>query len=123
MASPKQQSIPITDRSYGIIPLRFFPSSPSNAPKDKAENSKPTTKNTQLLLIPQKTLLGPGTEFWCFPKGHPEDGDKDVIETAMRELFEETGLVISREDIVSLVGYVHISIPSSLSEKKEYVLI
>lgn len=31
--------------------------------------------------------------YWSFPKGHPNDGESP-IETATRELFEETNLVV-----------------------------
>ncbi|MCH9612601.1 MAG: hypothetical protein S4CHLAM102_10920 [Chlamydiia bacterium] len=34
-----------------------------------------------------------GTDFWSFPKGHP-DGEESEKETAQRELEEETGLFI-----------------------------
>ncbi len=36
---------------------------------------------------------------WDFPKGHPDD-DEEPLETAARELFEETGLMI--DDILSM---------------------
>lgn len=32
---------------------------------------------------------------WGFPKGHPE-GDETPVESAVRELMEETGLAVSR---------------------------
>jgi len=95
MTSPQD---PITDRSYGIIALRFIPELESK------EKPKPTTKNTQLFLIHQKTRLGPGTEFWCLPKGHPEAEDADEIETAIREFGEEVGVRVERGDVVSLLG-------------------
>ena len=59
------------DYSYGILPLRQI----------KGE--------WQILLI--KHLKG----HWAFPKGHA-DPDEKPIEAAMRELKEETGLIISR---------------------------
>ncbi|KAF8858040.1 hypothetical protein BDZ45DRAFT_802888 [Acephala macrosclerotiorum] len=92
---------PITDRSYGIIPLRLLPSLPAT--------TKPSTTNTHLLLISQKTLPPPGhppgkptRTFWCFPKGHPEATDVSIQHTACRELFEETGLSISPSEIIHL---------------------
>jgi len=38
-----------------------------------------------------------GTLFWTLPKGHPEDGESHV-QTALRELQEETGIVPDRLD-------------------------
>ncbi|MBP9749473.1 MAG: NUDIX domain-containing protein [Candidatus Pacebacteria bacterium] len=55
------------DKSVGIIPIR----------KDAGSLS--------FLLIHQ--LVG----HWAFPKGHP-NADETEIETARRELFEETGI-------------------------------
>jgi 8-oxo-dGTP pyrophosphatase MutT (NUDIX family) len=55
-----------------------------------------------ILLSPDlsHTLLVKGKKSpkWGFPKGHREEEDANVIETAIRELYEETGLV--RDDII-----------------------
>lgn len=40
------------------------------------------------------------------PGGKMEEIDKDIIDTAIRELFEETGIVVLREDLV-LVYVIH----------------
>lgn len=61
------------DVSYGIIPLR----------KEGGE--------WKVLLINQKSHIGNNT-YWIFPKGHPEK-DESPLETAARELKEETSLV------------------------------
>lgn len=58
------------DRSCGTIPFRIVDGTPF------------------FLLVWEK--LGKG--HWGFPKGHPHCGESDE-ETALRELFEETGLV------------------------------
>ncbi|CZR52380.1 uncharacterized protein PAC_02257 [Phialocephala subalpina] len=91
---------PINDRSYGVIPLRLLPTSTT---------TKPSTTNTHLLLISQKTLPPPNhppgqpvPTFWCFPKGHPEKGDGPIEHTAVRELEEETSLRISVSDLIPL---------------------
>ncbi|KUJ12442.1 uncharacterized protein LY89DRAFT_722062 [Mollisia scopiformis] len=98
MSSPPANP-PITDRSYGIIPLRLIPStSPSSS---SPTSPTPTTTNTHLLLIRQRTLASSDT-FWCFPKGHPEPLDADHQATAIRELFEETGLKITHGDLIPL---------------------
>ena len=38
--------------------------------------------------------------FWSFPKGHPERGDNSAIRTAIREVEEETGLVVKEDGIL-----------------------
>lgn len=44
--------------------------------------------NTEILLIKHV-----GSGHWSFPKGHVE-GDETEIETAKREIFEETGIEV-----------------------------
>lgn len=48
-----------------------------------------TDGRVQLLLIKHRY-----SGHWSFPKGHVEDGEHEN-ETALREVFEETGLVIA----------------------------
>jgi bis(5'-nucleosidyl)-tetraphosphatase len=85
----------IGDRSYGIIPLRFLPSISDH------ETAIPTTKNTQVLLIHQKTVREKTmSSFWCFPKGHAEKWDLSIKHTAVRELEEETNLKVLVEDLI-----------------------
>lgn len=55
------------DRSFGIIPL------------------KRAAKGWKTLLVRHHS------DFWAFPKGHPEVGESPQ-QSAERELFEETGL-------------------------------
>ncbi|TVY18893.1 Diadenosine hexaphosphate hydrolase [Lachnellula arida] len=81
---------PIGDRSYGIIPLRLLTSAPA----------RPSTTNTQILLIQQKTIVPSTPSFWTFPKGHAEEGDASVRHTAVREVWEETGVRVGVEDLV-----------------------
>lgn len=38
--------------------------------------------------------------FWTFPKGHAEAIDTSNIETAIRELFEETGVTLKKERVL-----------------------
>ena len=56
----------MTDQSFGIIPYR--------------------KKDNQILFL----LIHHVEGHWAFPKGHKEGQETDV-ETALRELFEETG--------------------------------
>jgi bis(5'-nucleosidyl)-tetraphosphatase len=87
----------IGDRSYGIIPLRYTPGISS-------ANVRPTSENTQVLLIYQKTARRSIPWFWCFPKGHAEVDDPSLQHTAIRELEEETGLKIELSDLLEFEG-------------------
>lgn len=75
----------ITERSFGIVPLRIDP--------DQTSTSSRSKTSTQVLLIKQKTWKSKSTQ-WSLPKGHAEEGETP-IESATRELFEETGLRIN----------------------------
>jgi hypothetical protein len=86
--------LPVEDRAYGIIPLRFLPSTPSNA--------KPSPSNTQILLIHQITTNPNFPRYWGFPKGHAEESDLSPKHTAVRELLEETSLRVELGDILDL---------------------
>lgn len=60
------------------------------------------------------TLLVKGTKYpqkWGFPKGHREPYDRDSLETALREVYEETGL--TEDDF-----YI---IPDSFHSAKDYI--
>ena len=63
----------IYDQSYGIVPLR----------------KKEESGSFDVFLIQHRK------GHWAMPKGHPE-GSENPIETAKRELFEETGLEVER---------------------------
>jgi bis(5'-nucleosidyl)-tetraphosphatase len=65
-----------TDTSYGVVPLRF------------------RQGHFEVFLIHQYSRIGDNT-YWAFPKGHPEVDEKP-LESAERELREETGLSIER---------------------------
>jgi 8-oxo-dGTP pyrophosphatase MutT (NUDIX family) len=86
--------LPIQDRAYGIIPLRFLPNTPSNA--------EPSPSNTEVLLIHQITTNPNFPRYWGFPKGHTEESDLSPRHTAVRELEEETGLRVELEDLLDL---------------------
>ena len=56
-----------TDQAYGVVPVYL-------------------QDNQPLFLLVQQSA-----EYWSFPKGHMESGEVE-LETARRELFEETGV-------------------------------
>lgn len=63
----------INDSSYGVVPIRK------------------TESGWKVLLINQHSRIGDNT-YWTLPKGHPT-GNETPLKTAVRELYEETGLV------------------------------
>ncbi len=65
-----------TDLSYGIIPIRRV------------------GDVWKVFLIHQYSRIGDNS-YWVFPKGHPEAGETK-LETAARELMEETGMVAKK---------------------------
>ncbi|EPE25500.1 Nudix [Glarea lozoyensis ATCC 20868] len=92
MSEPATSKSP--DRCYGILALRYDPSLPLT-PKPKL-----SSKNTKLLLIHQNRKHAP--TYWTIPKGHPKpEVDLDTLDTAIRELWEETKITISVSDIVT----------------------
>jgi len=76
-------NFPKADKSFGIIPI------------------KRVGTQWQVLLIHQFSKIG-NNSYWVFPKGHAE-GDETSLESARRELFEETGL--KAEKIVEDPGF------------------
>lgn len=87
----------VQDHAYGLIPIRVIPStSPAGEPI-----STISTTNTQVLLIKGR----PGSKsqrlpYWEFPKGHAESYDLSNLHTAIREVKEETGLIIPENKIL-----------------------
>lgn len=82
-----------TEKSYGIIPLR--------------------RSNEGWLVLLIKHQAG----HWSFPKGHPEEGELP-IDSANRELFEETGLRVSKAlDISPFFEKYHFQKKGTLIDK------
>tara|TARA_Y100000389_G_C17441122_1_gene508615 strand:+ start:438 stop:1118 length:681 start_codon:yes stop_codon:yes gene_type:complete len=50
--------------------------------------------NESILLVRSRK-----SKLWGFPKGHVEDFDKSLKHTAVRELLEETGFIVSPSDL------------------------
>jgi tRNA nucleotidyltransferase (CCA-adding enzyme) len=76
-----------TDKSFGIIPI------------------KRVADQWQVLLIHQFSKIG-NNSYWVFPKGHAE-GNETALQSARRELFEETGLKAEKivQDSVFSLAY------------------
>lgn len=85
------------EKSYGIVPVRQW------------------NGDWQVLLVQHHS------GYWAFPKGHPEIGET-AHETAVRELFEETGLKVvdflSQESFAEHYFFRHNS--ELISKKVEY---
>lgn len=85
-----------SDISYGIIPVRWV------------------NDGWEVLLIHQYSKIGKNS-YWVFPKGHPE-GKETPIETAKRELQEETGLSLER-----IIEEPHFQISYTFTFKNELI--
>jgi len=66
---------------------------------------------TRLLLVYHR-----GLDRWLQPGGHVEAGDKDVIETARREVLEEAGIELDKSSKAVLVGLDVHEIPAAGAE-------
>ncbi len=64
-----------------------------------------------IILILRKTYKGVHSNQVGFPGGKVEPEDKNLLETAMRETFEEVGVAI--EDMISIKKLTNIYIPPS----------
>ena len=53
-----------------------------------------------LLLKRAKNTNDPWSGQWAFPGGRMEDEDKDLLDTSIRETYEECGYLLSREELV-----------------------
>lgn len=84
--------------SYGIIPVY------------KTDNS------SKLYLVLQNH-----GGFWSFPKGQPE-GKETPKESAIREAFEETGIVLSEPELGESVHYEYVQPIEGIMQTKRIVL-
>ncbi|WP_313790890.1 CoA pyrophosphatase [Flagellimonas allohymeniacidonis] len=63
---------------------------------------------TRLLLILRKTYPGVHSNQVAFPGGKIEQGDKDILATALRETHEEVGISPSNVTVVKELSEVYI---------------
>jgi 8-oxo-dGTP pyrophosphatase MutT (NUDIX family) len=68
-------------------------------------------------------VRGAGIEEWSIPKGGVEAEDDDTLESALRELQEETSLSISREKISNPEAPEKIEYTSTMNGRKKTLLI
>ena len=66
---------------------------------------------SQLLLVYHRRL-----GRWLQPGGHVEPEDRNIIETARREVLEETGITLDESDSANLVGLDVHQIPAAGTE-------
>jgi len=60
-------------------------------------------KEGEIILVKRK--IEPFKGSWCIPGGHLEYGQENLEEAAIREFKEETGLIISVQDLTLLNVY------------------
>lgn len=65
-----------------------------------------------MMLRPVKSRAHPGQI--AFPGGKAEDQDLDLIETARREMQEEVGVLVPRENVIGALSSVYIPPSNSL---------
>lgn len=53
-----------------------------------------------LLLKRAKNTNDPWSGQWAFPGGRWEEGDEDLLDTSIRETYEECGYKLTREELV-----------------------
>ncbi len=63
---------------------------------------------TQLLLILRKTYNGVHSNQIGFPGGKVEEHDQDLMETALRETYEEVGVPPDAVEVVKMLSEVYI---------------
>ncbi len=81
-----------------------------------------------MMLRPTKSRAHPGQI--SFPGGKKEDQDQDLVDTARREMQEEVGVLVPRENVIGSLTSVYIPPSNSLvtpilgflEEKPEYTI-
>ncbi len=76
-------------------------------------------KNTNLLLILRKAYNGIHSNQIAFPGGKVEQGDLDLLDTALRETYEEVGVPIGEIEVIRPLTEIYI--PPSNFKVQPYV--
>ncbi|MBV6431441.1 MAG: putative Nudix hydrolase NudL [Bryobacteraceae bacterium] len=81
------------------------------------EDSQPTPEAAVAILhakAPEESILlirrttnarDPWSGQWAFPGGRRDAGDRDLLDTALRELHEECGIGLNRADLTQRLPY------------------
>ncbi|MBX2841320.1 MAG: CoA pyrophosphatase [Flammeovirgaceae bacterium] len=100
-------------------------SSPGRLVREKIKPINPRISAVLILLFPKENLIkvplilrpqydGVHSGQIAFPGGRREDIDKDVIDTALRETFEEIGVLIPRSQVIGELSQLYIPPSNSL---------
>lgn len=108
-----------TLRELGPPPEPRTPPEPGTRPPPERQTAgsgadAPTTllpvrwRGAHALLILRTRVEGdPWAGHVALPGGKREDGDRDLLATALRETAEETGLVVARDDVLGRLSDLH----------------
>lgn len=77
------------------------------------------SSQTHLLLIMRRTYKGVHSSQVAFPGGKKEKGDTSILHTALRETYEEVGVLPEKVEIIR--GVSEVFIPPSNFEVQPYV--
>jgi 8-oxo-dGTP pyrophosphatase MutT (NUDIX family) len=64
----------------------------------------------EIIFIKRQAYNGPHSDQVSFPGGKPERNDNNLMETAIRECFEEIGLKLKIEKLVGILTPLYISV-------------
>ncbi len=78
--------------------------------------------NIGILVTRRQTYDGKHSGQLSFPGGKKEDSDQDLLQTAIRECFEEIGLLLSPEDLVGKLSQVYIPVSGFLIDPYVFYL-
>ena len=70
-----------------------------HAPISESGNASQNREESVLLIRRTERQDDPWSGHWSFPGGRREPEDEDLVETALRELAEECGIVLGRESL------------------------
>jgi len=113
------QALPGKTDQYRMAGIRRIESLFPDADVSKARLSSvlillyPANGYISTILIRRPVYDGVHSGQLAFPGGRKEESDKDMVETALRESFEETG--IKKEDVVVIGKLTDLFIPPSNS--------
>ena len=78
--------------------------------------------NIGILVTRRQTYDGKHSGQLSFPGGKKEESDPDLLQTAIRECFEEIGLMLSPDDLVGKLSQVYIPVSGFLIDPYVFYL-